>query len=405
VTPDGYAQRLARLAVRVGANVAPGQDVFVLATAVEQAPAARLVAEEAYRAGARFVSVIYWDDEVKRARLRHAPADSLGFEPDWWRRHVAECVERRGAYIMLWGGSAPDLFDGVAPDRLGADLMPLTGDVMSAFGGGEVNWTCVPAPFSAVAERLLGSPDLERMWQILAPILRLDASDPEAAWQEHLARLEERAGRLAERGFDELHFRGPGTDLRIGLIPSARWVSGGITTSWGQRTVANMPTEEVFTTPDNRRAEGQVRTTRPVQLLSGGVAEDVEVRLAGGRIVEVRATRGEEAVRAQIASDPGASRLGEIALVDGSSPVGRSGVVFGDALIDENAASHMAWGSAYPFTMPELPTSEPEQDAIGFNRSSVHQDVMIGGLEVEVDGIERGGARVPIIRDDAWVLG
>src|SRR2546423_8833108 len=280
------ARPLARLAVNLGANVAPGQDVFVLAFDVEQAPLAREIADAAYVAGARYVSALYWDQHVKRSRLLHAPDDSLEFVPDWWERHVAECLERRGAYIIVWGDPAPELLSGVDPVRSGSDHMPLTASLFGLAGSGEVNWTFVPGPTRGMAERVLETSDVERLWDELAPILRLDEDDPEQAWRDHIAALRERAAVLDARGFDALRFHGPGTDLRVGLLRGARWFSGGFPTSWGRETIANMPTEEVFTTPDYRRVEGTVAATRPLQLLGGVVVEGLRLRFEGGRAVE-----------------------------------------------------------------------------------------------------------------------
>ena len=403
---DGQAatQALARLAVRVGANVAPDQDVLVIAMDVEHAPLARAVAEAAYEAGARYVSVLYWDQHVKRARLRHAPGDSLGFVPDWWERLVSECRERRAAVISLWGDPEPGLLADIEPARMAADQMPLTGSMFELFGSGVANWTVVPAPTRDMARRLLGTDDVERLWDVLAPLLRLDAADPESAWREHVARLRGRTRQLEERVFAALHFSGPGTDLTVPLFPGAHWHSGGITTTWGRETVANMPTEEVFTTPDFRGVEGTVSMTLPVQLLSGIVVTGLRLRFQGGRAVEVDADENGDAVQAQMAADTGAARLGEVALVDGSSPVARSGLVFGDVLIDENAACHIAWGRGYEFTVPDLPEGEAAREQLGFNESAVHQDAMIGGADVTVSGVGRDGSRVPIIEGDVWVL-
>jgi aminopeptidase len=394
---------LARLAVRVGANVAEGQDVFVLAFDVQQAPVARAVVDEAYRAGARYVTLLYWDQHAKRSRLEHAPEDSLGFVPDWYDRHLEECIERSGAYIVVWGDPDPTLLDEVGA-RSGADHMPLTEKVFELVGCGEVNWTMIPGPCQGWAERLFGAPDVDRLWETIVPLVRLDAADPERAWTQHVERLRERAQALAEHEFEAVRFTGPGTDLTVGRIEGGRWLSGGIDTSWHRSCIVNMPTEEVFTTPDWRRVEGTVAATLPVQLVGGAIVEGLRLTFENGRAVDVSADTNEEAVRAQMASDEGAARLGEVALVDGSSPVGRSGLVFGDVLIDENATCHIAWGQAYPFTVAELPEGREAQDAMGFNHSTVHQDAMIGGPEVAVDGLEAGGRAVPIIRDDAWVL-
>src|SRR5690242_1932009 len=221
---DRYARRLGKLAVEVGANVAAGQDVVVLAMDVQQAPIARAIAESAYESGARYVTVLYWDQHAKRARLRHAPADSLNFVPDWYERLIADCVERRSAVIIVWGDPDPALLTDVDPARAGADHMPLTPSLFAAVGGGEVNWTFVPGPCEGIARRLLGTPDLDQLWSLIAPIIRLDRDDPVQAWRDHLAQLALRAKQLAEREFDALHFSGPETDLTVGLAPTCiRW--------------------------------------------------------------------------------------------------------------------------------------------------------------------------------------
>jgi len=402
--PD-YLKQLAALAVHVGADLRPGQDVMIGAWDPVQAPLARAIAEEAYASGARYVSVVYWDGPVKASRLRHAPEDSLGFVPDWFTRTVTEAIERRAASITLTGDPDPGVFADVDQERLGRDQMPYIPETFELIASGDVNWTVVPGPNPGWAERLFGEPDEERLWQTLAPILRLDADDPVKAWQDHVARLEERAVALNEREFSALRFTGPGTDLTVGLIPGHRWLAGVFPTTWGPVPVVNMPTEEVFTTPDRHRVEGTVRMTKPVLMTGGALVEGLRLRFERGRAVEVDADTNADALRAQLALDEGASRLGEVALVDGSSPVGRSGIVFGDILLDENATSHVAWGQAYNVTVPDLPETPAEQERLGFNLSDVHQDAMVGGPEVNIDGLEPGGSAVPIMRDDAWVLG
>ena len=399
-----HVERLAHLAVHTGVALQPGQDVVVLGFDVAHAPLVRAIAEEAYVAGARLVSAVYWDQHVKRSRLRHAPADSLDLVPAWWDTMVRDLRAAHGALITVWDDPAPDLLGDVDGARAGRDQMPLSPSLMAAAGSGDLAWTMVPGPSAAFARRVLGRDDEAEAWRVLASILRLDAPDPAAAWREHVQRLEERAGLLQERELDAVRFRGEGTDLTVGLLRGARWMAGGLTTNFGVKTVANMPTEEVFTTPDFRRTEGVVRMTRPMPLSGGATVEGLRLRFAGGRAVAVDADRGADAVRAQMAADPGAARLGEVALVDGASPVGRSGLVFNNLLIDENATSHIAWGAAYAFTMPDLPAGEAEQEALGFNRLGVHQDAMIGGPGVDVHGIDAAGDEVAIVVDDAWVL-
>lgn len=399
-----YLRLLAQLAVHVGADMRPGQDVMIVASDPAQAPVARAIVEEAYASGARYVSIVYWDAPAKASRLRHAPEDSLGFIPEWFRRTVTETIERRAAAITLTGDPDPGVFADVDQERLGRDQMPQIPEIFNLIGSAEVNWTVVPGPSPGWAERLFGEADVERLWQTLAPILRLNADDPVGAWRDHVVGLEKRAGALNERRFSALRFEGPGTDLTVGLIEGHRWLAALFPTTWGPIPVVNLPTEEVFTTPDRNRVDGTVRMTKPVLMAGGALVEGLRLRFEGGRAVEVEADTNGAAVRAQLALDEGACRLGEVALVDGSSPVGRSGIVFGDILLDENAASHVAWGHAYELAVPGLPKGQAEQERLGFNISDIHQDAMIGGPEVNVDGVEPGGARVPIIRDDAWVL-
>jgi aminopeptidase len=401
--PD-YPKLLAELAVHVGADLQPGQDVVIAAWDPVQAPLVRAIAEEAYASGARYVSPVYWDGPVKASRLRHAPEDSLDFVPDWFRRVTTESIERRGAWISLMGDPDPGVFAGVDQERLGRDQMPYIAEIFDAIASRAVNWTVVPGPNPGWAERLFGEPDEIRLWETLEPILRMDADDPVEAWRDHIGRLNDRAAALNERRFSSVRFAGPGTDLTVGLIDGHRWLAGVFPTTWGPVPVVNMPTEEVFTTPDRHRVEGTVRMTRPVQMTAGAIVHGLSLRFEDGRAVEVSADTNADAVRSQLALDEGAARLGEIALVDDSSPVGQSGILFGDILLDENAASHLAWGNAYEIAVPDLPDDPDERERLGFNRSLVHQDAMIGDSEVAVDGVEAGGAAVPIMRDGAWVL-
>jgi aminopeptidase len=401
---NGYTERLADLAVHVGASVQPGQDVVVFAWDPVQADLVRAVAESAYAAGARYVSALYWDGHVKASRLRHAPEGSLDFVPDWFRRVPTEAVERRGAFICIFGDPDPTVFDGIDPARVGRDLMPFVQENLDLIASHEVNWTIVPGPSEGWAQRLFGEPDVDRLWRVLAPILRLDAPDPVAAWNDHIERLRLRAEALNERGFEAVRFDGPGTDLTVGLLPGANWLAGVFPTKWGPVPVVNMPTEEVFTTPDRHRVEGTVQMTRPVLMTNGALVDGLRLTFAGGRVTEVAAQTNAEAIRSQMAHDEGAARLGEVALVDEASPVGRSGLVFGDILLDENATSHIAWGRAYEATHPSLPDAPEELEQVGFNLSAVHQDAMIGGAEVSTYGVEPGGAHVPVIENDRWVL-
>lgn len=199
---------MAELAVRVGAHVQPEQDVVVLAFDVEQAPIARAVAEAAYAGGARFVSVLYWDQHVKRSRLAHAPAATLGFVPDWYESIVAECVARRSALVVVWGDPHRALLDDIPSERVASDQMPLTPSLLQAVSQAQISWTFIPGPCPGLARAMLGEPDLDRLWDVLTPMLRLDAPDPVVAWREHLARLADRAAALERHNFAALRFAG-----------------------------------------------------------------------------------------------------------------------------------------------------------------------------------------------------
>lgn len=395
-------RRYAELTVRVGANVQKGQDVYIWAVP-EHAPLAREVTECCYEAGANYVDTIYHDNHTKLSRLRHADIDSLEYVPGWWDVFLEELHDKEGAFIQLAGDPFSNLLEGQDPERMKRTHMPVTPWLLKMIMGGRVNWTIVAYPNEGWARDVFGTPDVERLWDLVVEATRLNDPDPVEAWSRHIAKLTARAKNLNDLALDGLHFRGPGTDLKIGLIPGARFLSAEFHTTRGISHVPNMPTEEVFTTPDFRRTEGYVSCTMP--LLTDGVkVEGLQLKFEGGVCVEVKAKSNAGAIEAQMARDVGASRLGEVALVDASSAVGRTGVIFHNTLFDENAACHIAWGSGIGHTIEGLVADPAEHDSIGFNESAEHTDTMIGGPEVEVDGITDYGKAIPILRDNIWQL-
>ena len=390
----------ARLAVRVGANVQPGQLVGVSAH-LEHAPFARAITREAYAAGAEYVDVLFTDQHVRKAHIELAAESKLGYTPSWLLERTDAIGRVRGAWISITGTAEPDLFADLDGGRAEGD-----GSFQPAKYTDQalVNWTVVAFPNEGWASAMFGEPDVERLWGALSHTVRLDEPDPIAAWSEHIERLERRAASLNERRFDALRYRGPGTDLTVGLLPEADWMAAVDTTIGGIRHVANMPTEEVYTTPDARRTEGVVRSTRPL-VIGGTVIRDLEIEFRRGRVVEARASTGQEMIRTHIDSDDGARRLGEVALVDGTSRVGRTGLTFFDTLFDENTTCHIALGGAITQAVPRSETWSPaERSARGVNYSSIHTDFMIGGPEIEVDGLTADASAVPLLRDDVWLL-
>jgi aminopeptidase len=387
-------EQYAELAVRVGANVQPGQEVFI-EPMVEHRELARALVRQAYEAGAAYVHVNYRDDHVRRARLELGPDSALTYSPDWEIKRTE--AEAGNALIATMGKPEPQLLADLDGERIGRSIQVEIAEITQQHHReGSVNWCGIGAPNPGWAKQVYGEPDVERLWNDVAFCMRLDEPDPVDAWREHLARLDARAEALTALRPDALRYRGPGTDLTVGLLPAARWGSARFRTSGGIDYVANMPTEEIFTTPDCRRAEGTIRSSKPLSL-NGQIVRGLELTFAEGRIVAVEAEEGAELVRSQLATNENADRLGELALVTNESRVGQSGTLFFDTLFDENATCHIAYGMGLPYSF------DGELDE-GSNVCNIHIDFMVGGPELEVDAVLADGSVVPLIRNEEWQL-
>jgi aminopeptidase len=398
---DARLHAYARLVVQTAVSLEQGQDLLIEAE-LESAPLARAIAAEAYEAGARHVDVLYSDRLVQRSLIASGPEETLGWTPQWMVDRMVRAIESGAAVASISSGSGADVFEGVDEGRLARSRYR---ELDRVWVDGVLNrrlpWTMVAYPTERWAHEMLGEPDIDRLWDVLAHALRLDDTDPAAAWKSRLNELEARAATLTERGFAALRYRGPDTDLEVGLLNEARWLTGRMHTMNERSFVANLPTEEIFTSPNRLHAEGTIRSTRPLAL-NGTLVEGLQLRFSGGAIVEMHATRGEDTVREELAIDDGARRLGELALVDSSSAVGETGLIFHNTLFDENATSHIAWGSGLPWVIEHLP--DDQRAPIELNDSATHVDFMVGTPELEIDGIEQSGNAIPLIRGGSWQL-
>jgi aminopeptidase len=395
--------RFADLVVRVGASVQPGSFVLLRAD-LAHLEIARAVVERAYVAGASWVEVDWSDGPIRRSQLTHADLSRLTRTRPWVIERTRAWAAERGVSITLVGNPDPRLLDGVDPAKAAAFPVEEATAYRDAVLGQQLRWTVVAAPNPGWAQEVFGEPDLERLWEAVATAMRLDEADPVASWRDRAAELEGRARALDALDLTEVRYRGAGTDLTVGLVPDARWTGGSMDDPDGVTYMPNIPTEEVFTSPDRRRADGVISLTKPV-IIDGQVVEGLKVTFSGGRITDVTAASGADSVRAQLDTDEGARSLGEVSLVDRDSRIAKAGILFHNMLFDENAACHVAWGQSFPFAVADgLAKSNEDRYEIGLNRSAIHTDVVIGGEGLTVTGTGPAGT-IEIIRDDEWVLG
>src|SRR5215211_2981175 len=392
-------ERFADLTIGFAANLQKGQVVAIGAELGKEAMV-RALASAAYRHGARFVDVQYFDMHVKRARILHADEESLDFVPSWYGQRLLELGRQRCARVSLSGPATPGLLDDLDPRRAGRDQLPFVREAGVVVNERTTNWTIVPYPTLGWARQV--HPDLSdeealaRLSEQILHVCRLDEEDPVAAWKERADLLVDIATRVSERRFEALRFEGPGTNLTVGLLPTTLFMAARFETVDGIIHMPNLPSEEIFGAPDPQRTDGVVRATKPL-VIGGSIIRGLEVEFRDGRAVRIDADENADVLRGYAARDEGASRLGEVALVDGEGRIGRTGTTFFDTLLDENAASHIALGQAYAFTAGK-------EDHPRLNESAVHVDFMIGGDDVDVSGVTDAGEQVPVLRGGVWQL-
>lgn len=400
--------RLAEVAVKVGLGLRAGQEL-IMSAPMEALPLVRRITEHSYKAGALLVTTFYADDPATLARFAYAPDASFDYAPKWLQDGIAEGF-RNGAARLAIAGANPALLAKEDPARVARANVAASKagkPAMELITRHEINWTIVAYATPAWAKLVFpNDPEdvaVAKLWDAIFFSSRIDADDPVMEWQQHGERLKKRVDLLNAKRFSALHFKGPGTDLTVGLADDHLWAGGGTTAGNGIYCQPNIPTEECFTTPHKDRVEGTVRASKPLSH-QGTLIENIAVRFEGGKIVEATATAGEDVLNRLISTDDGARRLGEVALVPHSSPIAQSGVLFWNTLFDENAASHIALGQAYSTCLIGGEKMGAEELAKrGANASLIHVDWMIGSGAMDIDGIAADGTAEPLMRKGEWV--
>ena len=405
---EAKLDRLAQVAVKSGLGLARDQEM-VMTASIDTLPLARKIVEHAYKAGASLVTTLLVDDEQTLARYQYGSDAGFDKAAGWLYEGMAAAYKSGAARLAITGGN-PSLLSQQDPEKVSRANRAMSKayrPALELITRHDINWTIVsaatPAWAAAVFPSLPADQALAKLWDAIFAASRADLADPVAAWKQHDDKLHAWADRMNARRYAALHFKGPGTDLKVGLADDHLWLGGGTHAGNGNYCIPNMPTEEVFTTPHKDRVDGTVRSTKPLSH-QGTLIEEIRVRFAGGRIVEAHASKGETVLQKLIDTDDGARRLGEVSLVPNSSPISASGLLFLNTLFDENAACHIALGQAYSTCLIDGDTLTPEQLARkGANDSLIHVDWMIGSGEIDVDGIAADGKAEPVLRKGEWV--
>lgn len=400
-------EKLAEVAVKVGLNLQPGQDL-VLTAPTAALPFVRKVVAAAYRAGANVVTPIFTDEEITLARFENARDESFDHAPDWLFKGMADAYGNNAARMAITADN-PALLAGQDPAnvaRVGKATSIAYKPALEHIVNFNINWNIVAYPNTSWAKQVFPDlPEDEAVFELAEAIFaasRINEADPVAAWDAHNKLLRAKTDKLNGQRFSALHFTGPGTDLMVGLADGHEWAGGASPAKNGITCNPNIPTEEVFTTPHAMRVDGYVRASKPLAH-QGAVIEDIQVTFENGKITKANASKGEAAFIKLIDSDEGARRIGEVALVPHGSPISQSNVLFYNTLFDENAASHIALGQCYTDCFVGGSKLSKEQiTAQGGNSSIIHVDWMIGSGEIDVDGVDTDGNRTPVFRKGEW---
>ena len=400
-------EKLAEVAVKVGLQLQKDQDL-VMTAPIAALPLARLITKHAYMAGAGIVTTIFSDEDMTLSRYAHAPDASFDKASGWLYDGMANAFEKGAARLAI-AGDNPMLLSNQDPAKVArankANSIAYK-PALEHIANFDINWNICSYPNPSWAKLVFpGIPVDEAVRQLANAIFaasRVDQADPVAAWAAHNAELRKRSAWLNGERFSALHFTGPGTDLTVGLADGHEWHGGASTARNGVTCNPNIPTEEVFTTPHALKVEGHVSSTKPLSH-QGTLIDNIQVRFEGGRIVEAKASKGEEVLLKVLDTDEGARRLGEVALVPHSSPISASGILFYNTLFDENASCHIALGQCYSKCFLDGATLGEEQiKAQGGNSSLIHIDWMIGSDKVDIDGVRADGTRVAVMRKGEW---
>ncbi|HFU3969402.1 TPA: aminopeptidase [Streptococcus suis] len=402
--------KYAKLLVSTGINVQPGHTVQ-LTIAVDQAELARLIVKEAYALGAAEVLVNWSDDVIARERLVNVDVERLEQVHPQRVTEMNYLLEHKSSRLVVLSDD-PGAYDGVDPEKLSRSARAISqalNPMRQATQANKISWTLGAASGLEWAKKVFPNATsdeeaVDLLWDQIFKTCRIYEEDPIKAWEEHEARLVAKAKVLNDEQFVKLHYTAPGTDLVLGMPKNHLWEAAGSINAQGEKFIANMPTEEVFTAPDYRVADGYVTSTKPLSY-NGNIIEGIKVTFKDGEIVDVTAEKGDEVMKKLVFDNAGARGLGEVALVPDKSPISQSGVTFFNTLFDENASNHLAIGQAYAFSIEGgTEMSQEELKEEGLNRSDVHVDFMIGSNKMNIDGIREDGTRVPIFRDGEWAI-